>query len=273
VEPSSTGDPDVPSDLPDASPGLPAPGHQPGDRLLAVFEVLLCSGVPTQLVIGQALAFAGYDPFRNETVQLGPLFALALIDSVVLTVLVFLLLHARSESPRTVFLGSRPVKREGVLGVLIVPLLFLGVGATVLLMRALLPWLHNVTTNPFERLIRSPGEAALFAVVAIVAGGVREEIQRGFLLRRFEQYLGGSTVGLVVVSIAFGAGHVVQGWDAAVATALLGLTWGLLYIQRRSIVAPVVSHAGYNALQIVQVMTLREMGERVLTGATGATGC
>lgn len=245
MEPSNAGDPE--------------PSLQPGDRLLAAFEVLLCSGVPTQLVIGQALALAGHDPFRNQSVQPGPLFALALIDSVVLTVLVFLLLRARSEDPRAVFLGSRPVAREGALGILLVPILFVGVGVTVLLIRALLPWLHNVTTNPFERMIRSPGEAALFAIVAIVAGGVREEIQRGFLLRRFEQYLGGSTVGLIVVSVAFGAGHVVQGWDAAVATALLGLTWGLLYLQRRSIVAPVVSHAGYNALQIVQVMTLREM--------------
>jgi membrane protease YdiL (CAAX protease family) len=45
-----------------------------------------------------------------------------------------------------------------------------------------------------------------------------------------------------------------------VATALLGLTWGVIYLRRRSIVAPVVSHAGYNALQIVQVLTLRELG-------------
>jgi membrane protease YdiL (CAAX protease family) len=62
-----------------------------------------------------------------------------------------------------------------------------------------------------------------------------------------------------VVSIAFGAGHFVQGWDAAVATALLGLTWGVLYLRRRSIVAPVVSHAAYNVMQILQVLMLSRL--------------
>jgi len=112
--------------------------------------------------------------------------------------------------------------------------------------------------NPFERLIQSPGEAALFALVATVAGGLREEIQRAFLLRRFEQHLGGPIVGLIVVSGAFGAGHALQGWDAAVVTGLLGATWGLLYLRRRSIVAPVVSHAGYNVVQVAQVLILKK---------------
>ena len=34
-------------------------------------------------------------------------------------------------------------------------------------------------------------DAAIFALVVMIAGGVREEIQRGFVLHRFEQYLGG----------------------------------------------------------------------------------
>lgn len=257
MEPSNAGDSDP---APPASAPAPARLGADNARMVAAFEVILCSGVPTQLFIGQALALAGYDPFLEQQAQPGPLFALALIDSLVLITLILLLIRARSEDPRALFLGPRPVAREVTLGVLLVPMLFVGVGLTVLLVRSLLPWLHNVIDNPFERMIRSPGEAALFAVVAIVAGGVREEIQRAFLLVRFEQHLGGSVVGLIVVSVAFGAGHFVQGWDAAVATALLGLTWGVIYLRRRSIVAPVVSHAGYNALQIVQVLTLRELG-------------
>ena len=59
-------------------------------------------------------------------------------------------------------------------------------------------------------------------LVVVVAGGVREEIQRAFLLRRFEVWLGGSTVGIIVTSVAFGAGHVLQGYDAAIVTGLLG---------------------------------------------------
>ena len=252
---SSSGDV-APSGSP--TPTAPAPLVE-RDRLLAAFEVLLCSGIPTQLVIGQALALAGFDPFLGGTAQPGPLFLLALLDSIVLVSIILVLMRARGESLRAAFIGDRSPVRETLLGIVLVPLLFVGVGITVLFIRAALPWLHNVAENPFERMFRTPGEAVLFAMVAIVAGGIREEIQRAFLLRRFEEHLGGAVTGLVVVSVAFGAGHFVQGWDAAIATALLGFTWGILYLRRRSIVAPVVSHAGYNAVQIIQVLIVREL--------------
>jgi len=246
-----------------APPPVPtAPARHPADhpRLTAAIEVLLCSGVPTQLLIGQALGLAGHDPFVEGLPQPGPLFTLALLDSLLLVGLILLLLRLHGEHPVLFFLGRRPLGREATIGILLVPVLLIGVTLTVWLVRSALPWMQNVHVNPFERLIRSPGEAALFAVVATVAGGLREEIQRAFLLRRFEQHLGGPTIGLIVVSAAFGAGHALQGWDAAIVTALLGATWGLLYLRRRSIVAPVVSHAGYNAVQVAQVLILRQFG-------------
>jgi membrane protease YdiL (CAAX protease family) len=62
-------------------------------------------------------------------------------------------------------------------------------------------------------------------------------------------------IGLIVTSAAFGAGHALQGADAVIATALLGAFWGFVYLRRGSVVAPMVSHAGFDLLQIVQYMT------------------
>ena len=56
---------------------------------------------------------------------------------------------------------------------------------------------------------------------------------------------------MIVASIAFGAGHYVQGADATVATAGLGAFWAIVYLRRRSVVAPMVSHSGFNLLEIV----------------------
>ena len=42
--------------------------------------------------------------------------------------------------------------------------------------------------------------------------------------------------------------------DAAVATGTLGAFWGIVYLRRRSVVAPVVSHSGFNLLQILQFL-------------------
>jgi len=38
---------------------------------------------------------------------------------------------------------------------------------------------------------------------------------------------------------------------------MLGAIWGCLYLVRRSIVAPMVSHAGFNLLQLIKFISLR----------------
>ena len=62
---------------------------------------------------------------------------------------------------------------------------------------------------------------------------------------------------MIVTSVAFGAGHLVQGYDAAIVTGLLGAFWGVVYLRRRSVVAPMVSHAGFDLLQILQFVVTR----------------
>ena len=106
-------------------------------------------------------------------------------------------------------------------------------------------------------MLRNRRDAVMFGTVAIIAGGVREEIQRGFILHRFQQYLGGSVVGIVVYSVAFGLGHIDQGWDAAITVASLGAIWGTIYVIRRSVIAPMVSHAGFNLAQVIKFIALR----------------
>ncbi len=220
-------------------------------RIVAIVEIVLCSDYPTQFAIGQLLAAVGFVPFdAHGGLSVRFVVAVSLADAVVLSGMILLLLLAHGERPTDVLFGRRPIAREAAAGV---PLVFvaLGLGILVLLpIQRFAPWLHTVAHNPLQDLIRTPRNALLFAVVVIVAGGVREEIQRAFILTRFERWLGGGAVGIVVSSIAFGAGHLVQGADAAVATGLLGAFWGLVYLRRRSIVAPMVSHAGFDLLQI-----------------------
>lgn len=245
--------PDTPS-VP--SPASAVPSRTAG-RVRAIAEVLACSGLPTQLLLVQMLALAGIMPYgERETLNLTWVFLLSIADTILLGALICLLLVANGESLRTTFLGNRPVLREVPIGIVsVVPVLL--VAATVMLTaRAVAPWLHNVPVNPLAALMQSPRDIWLFAIVALIAGGVREEVQRAFLLTRFEQHLGGARVGLVITSVAFGLGHLMQGFDAALATGTLGLLWGLLYLWRRSAVAPIVSHAGFNSLEILRFLAV-----------------
>lgn len=222
-------------------------------RMTAIAEILLCSSVPTQVLIASILRMAGWMPF-DEAGQLSLPFvvALSIADTAVLVGLMVALTVAHGERVSELWLGNRPVRREAIIGALLIPVVFFLVVVLLNVLMAVAPWLHNVPTNPLEQMAGTAGGAALLAIVAILAGGVREELQRAFLLRRFEQHLGGAAAGVVVLSVAFGLGHNVQGWDAVITTGLLGAFWAVLYLRRRSTVAPLVSHAGFNALEVLR---------------------
>jgi membrane protease YdiL (CAAX protease family) len=242
-----------------ATPEPDAPQSPLGQRLIALIEVFICSDYPTQLALAATLVALGYSPVGSDgSLQVGFVAWLSLIDAVLLVALILLFLHAHGERPREVLFGRRPITGEVVHGLLLtLVVLMIGVGALVAI-RYLLPSLQTAPRNPLEDFLDSPRDAWLFALVVLIAGGVREEIQRAFLLHRFEVWLGGATVGTIVTSVAFGAGHILQGIDAAIVTGLLGAFWAAVYFRRRSAVAPMVSHAGFNLLQVLQYVTTRQ---------------
>jgi uncharacterized protein len=235
-----------------SQPGQPI---LPIQRLAAVIEVILTSGFPTQIVLIVTLSAFGFAA-RTDDGALNPgfIFTLSLLDAAIIIGLVFFFLRSHRESARDVLLGTRPPLREAALGLVLIPAIFLSVILILAVILTLAPWLHNLPRNPLEDLLTTRRDVLIFAVVVMIAGGVREEIQRAFILHRFGQYLGGMPIGLAVHSVVFGLGHLDQGYDAAIATGALGLMWGLLFIARRSVVAPMVSHAGFNVLQLAKFL-------------------
>lgn len=219
-------------------------------RALSLLEVLICSGFPTQILIGGLLVALGARVTTDGTLPFGFVVAVSLLDTLAIVVLVALFLRLRGESVGTVLLGRGPIGPEVRRGITYLPLVFglvIGLGT---LIRLLAPQLHNVPQNPLQAMLTSPLRVAVFAVVVVLAGGVREEVQRAFILHRFDQDLGGARVGLAIFSVAFGLGHLTQGYDAAIITGSLGLLWGAIYLARRSMVAPAVSHSLFNLLEI-----------------------
>jgi membrane protease YdiL (CAAX protease family) len=242
-------------DEPGPPPAAAVPSRRllPVERLGALIEVILCSGVPTQILVVGALTSLGMQP-RTADGGLSPSFviALSLIDMVLVIGLVRLFLHAHRERLRHLVVGARPPGREALLGIALIPATFV---LAVLVLAAILtlrPELHNVAVNPFERLMETPQDAAIFALVAMFAGGLREEIQRAFIIHRFDGYLGGGLLGIALYSGVFALGHVEQGYAAAIATGTLGAAWGLVFYLRRSAIAPIVSHAGFNVGQLLK---------------------
>jgi membrane protease YdiL (CAAX protease family) len=245
-----------------AAPAGAAPRHaRPLPRWFAIAQAIAVSGVPTGLLVATVLMVTtNVSPFEGNGLSLEFLSTVTLLDTALIALLIRVFLELSGEDSRGVFLGWRPVTGEIVRGVLLVPVMFAAVTGIVLGLRAVAPWLHTVKVSPLEQYMRSPLDASIFLVVVVLGGGVREELQRAFILHRFEQRLGGVKLGLVVFSLVFGLLHVDQGVDVALAVGSLGLFWGLLYIKRRSAVMGMANHAGFNALQVVQGVLARALG-------------
>jgi membrane protease YdiL (CAAX protease family) len=226
----------------------------------ALLEVVLCSGAPTQFLVAGLLAAVGLSAGREDQLTLHLLVYVTSLDTVLLVGLVFGLLVLGGESPRQVLLGSRRVGGEVLRGLGLLPWVFLLFAVTGIVLVRFAPGLF--TPNPFEKLATTRNELVLFGAVAIIAGGVREEIQRAFILHRCEQRLGGAIVGVIGFGLLFGLMHYVQGWSAVIITGLLGTLWSVVYLARRSIIAPMVSHAGFNLIEVI--------GFGLFAGAGGA---
>ena len=230
----------------------------PFERAAAILEIVLCSGFPTQLLLIGVLRGFGM-PLQLPQGGFNPafVFTVSLLDAVFVVALVVLLLRAHGESVREVLLGRGRLLKEALVGIALIPVVFFVVVLILGLILTVAPQLHNVPRNPLEDMLRDGTDAAIFAVVVMIAGGLREEVQRGFIVHRFGQYLGGGLVGVLFYSVLFGLGHYEQGYDASIATAALGAIWGLVYLRRGSVVAPVISHAGFNLAQVLKYLALR----------------
>ena len=225
----------------------------------ALGEMVACSGFLSQLalsVIAQAMGIGHQD--GSGKLSLPFVAVVSLTDTLVVVSLMVWFTRLRGERPSVLWLGTRPVLEEARIGLLSAPFLLLAVGAILGILQRVAPQLHNVTENPLEAIARDGlAQAIGLGLIAVVAGAVREELQRGFLQDRFERHFGPPAVGVIVLSTLFGLGHVLQGWDAVIATGVLGALWAGIYVTRRSIVVPLVGHACFNSLEIVRMLASR----------------
>ena len=170
-------------------------------------------------------------------------------SSLTLGIILFLL-WTGGRSLRDLGWASRGWWRESFTGVSAVPVLF---GASVLvgqIFRFFLPE-HVSETNPLLEMIQDGTDLGLLLFSSVFVGGIKEEVQRAFILVHFRNHLGGAVPGLILWSVFFGAGHSFQGVDFAVAAGVLGLLFGLLYLWRGHLGAPIVAHALYDVVTLV----------------------
>jgi membrane protease YdiL (CAAX protease family) len=219
------------------------------DRFQALFEVFLLAGAISSILA--ALPFALSSSGRASLLaSVRAMSSYLMLDVAITFGILWLVMRSHRETLAGLGLHWRRLKSDALLGLALVPLLF-GLNLVIsVFFQLLFPKLF-LDRNPLTEIIQTPGDLCLFIVTALIAGGIKEEVQRAFILRRFESHLGGAQLGLVIWSIAFGLGHYVQGVQGIVTAGLLGMIFGMAYLVRGSLLVPMIAHGTYDTLALL----------------------
>ena len=219
------------------------------DRVQALFEVILLAGLVSSVLAVLPWAFTASGRaslMANVRVMVAYLFLEALITFGLL----FLVMMAHGETLKGLGLSWPRWRSNLFLGLMIVPILFFLNIVVSVIFQAYFP-AYFLDRNPLTELIHTPQDLILFIGAALIAGGIKEELQRAFILRRFQAYLGGARLGLILWSVAFGLGHAVQGRQGVVAAGIFGLIFGIAYLARGNLIVTMVSHGVYDTAALL----------------------
>lgn len=212
-------------------------------RLGKLLEIILV-GIASSLIV--PIFFAIFGISGAEILNSAVYLVFFLLTEATLTLLILWgILGINGESLTCLGWGFWKWKKEALIGLAFLPVLFAAMFLVSLSFRLFLPS-YVTEVNPLLDLIRTRTDLLLFSISSVYVGGLKEELQRAFILNRFGSHLGGIWIGLSVWSLFFAYGHMMQGTDNAVAAGALGLIFGLLYIWRQNLVAPIVAHAAYD---------------------------
>jgi membrane protease YdiL (CAAX protease family) len=144
--------------------------------------------------------------------------------------------------------SAKNLNTEALIGVgLYFPIAF-GVGGLQVVLKKL--GLQTLEGIPGYLSPANTGEygvaVALFTVVAVAEEGVF----RGYLIRRLENLTGQAALAVAAAALIFCIGHGYQSLGGVVATFILGGVFGVIYLWRSSLVAPIVIHFLQNTVTV-----------------------
>ena len=229
---------------------LNPPRTPPAQRLQALIEVLLLSGLISSY-IAALIFYVIYGKITDLLAMDATAVSLfILLEAAFTLLLLIVILRSRRETIRSLGLLWERWKSHLLLGLGLVPVFFLINALVAFAFRVYLPK-YYIEENPLTEIIQTPQQLALFIISALVAGGIKEELQRAFIISRFRSYLGGAWLGLVLWSLAFGAAHYVQGVQGIAIATLYGFIFGIVYLLSGSVIAPIVAHGAYDTLALL----------------------
>lgn len=167
-------------------------------------------------------------------------FATTLRDLSLLSLILFFLWRNK-EPILSIGWTLRNVRRDIVLGIVLFVPMFFGAATIEQILRAIG---LSVPSTPLPSL--EPNRSTMEMLVALILVSIvaltEETIFRGYLMLRFKAVIGSSLWSVLLSAFIFSLGHGYEGTAGVVTVGAMGLVLSLVYIWRKSLVAPITMH-------------------------------
>jgi CAAX protease family protein len=186
--------------------------------------------------------------FKTGSLDFPLVAAATILRDMGLVALIFLFLSYNQEPASHVGWTARNPLGEIVLGlVLYVPFFF----GTSLLENVLQQVGLTAPKMPLPLIAHGPGELLLAGLLVIVVAVSEETIFRGYLMLRFASITGSPLPAALISTGFFALGHGYEGTAGVATVGVMGFIFALVYLWRRSLVAPMVMHFCQDFIGIV----------------------
>jgi uncharacterized protein len=161
-------------------------------------------------------------------------------DLALVCMILFFLWH-NSESILQIGFTFKNVWKEIVIGMVLFVPIFLCAG---LLERVLLEvgFSTSPTIPPPSLHVKGIAESLLASVLVAVVAIAEEAIFRGYLILRFNSIIKNMAAAVFLSAVIFSFGHGYEGTAGVITVFAMGLAYALIYVWRKSLVAPIVTH-------------------------------
>jgi membrane protease YdiL (CAAX protease family) len=208
--------------------------HQPGPFQqfieVSIFVFLILPGMVYSFFIVQK----GKITFGFEAIA-------TIINDLTLVALIFYFIWRNRESFKQIGLYFRRAGLEIIIGaVIFVPFTF----AMGFVERAFQAGGLSAPSQPAQSLMAKGGiwQSILGIILVIIVAFSEETIFRGYLIRRFRMITSSPLVAVLLSSLIFSLGHRYEGTAGVATVFVMGVIFAVIYLWRKSLVAPMVMH-------------------------------
>lgn len=203
-------------------------------------------------LITPSFALSFYSGTRSELVKFDILAIFTILRDLGLLSLILFFLWRNGENLESIGWRSKDIWKNIGLGVLLFIPLFIGVGFIERALEALGFSSPKVPLKDYFR-INTDSDFLLGVILVIVVAIVEETIFRGYLIRRLNAVCKSLPAAAFISSVIFSLGHGYEGNVGVITVGITGLMLAIVYVWRKSIIAPVIMHFLFDFVGILLI--------------------